>query len=65
MKMAQIAKRVFLLVVVNILVMMTITVILGLLRVNRYFPEGGLAVWRCFAWFGGLRAHSSRWRYLV
>jgi heat shock protein HtpX len=43
MKMAQIAKRVFLLVVVNILVMMTITVILGLLRVNRYFPEGGLA----------------------
>jgi heat shock protein HtpX len=43
MKMAQIAKRVFLLVAVNILVMVTITVILGLLRVNRYFPEGGLA----------------------
>lgn len=37
------AKRVFLLVAVNILVMLTITIILGLLRVNRYFPEGGLA----------------------
>jgi heat shock protein HtpX len=43
MKMAQIGKRVFLLVAVNILVMLTITVVLGLLRVNRYFPEGGLS----------------------
>jgi heat shock protein HtpX len=43
MKMAQIAKRVFLFVVVNILVMLTITVILGFLRVNRYFPQNGLA----------------------
>src|SRR6266571_4559134 len=43
MKMAQIAKRVFLLVAVNVLVMLTITVILSLLRVNRYFPQGGLA----------------------
>jgi len=43
MKMAQIAKRVFLLVTVNLLVMITITVILGLFKVNRYFPEGGLA----------------------
>src|SRR6185369_1002612 len=43
MKMAQIAKRVFLLVTVNLLVMITITVILGLFRINRYFPEGGLA----------------------
>src|SRR5271166_5528167 len=43
MRMAQIGKRVFLLVAVNVLVMVTIMVVLGLLRVNRYFPEGGLA----------------------
>lgn len=43
MRIAQIGKRVFLLVAVNVLVMLTITVILGLLRVNRYFPQGGLA----------------------
>jgi len=42
-KLAQIGKRVFLLVAVNVLVMLTITVVLGLLKVNRYFPEGGLA----------------------
>jgi len=52
MKMGQVAKRVFLLVVVNILVMLTITVVLGLLHVNRYFPQGGLgglAVF-CLVW---------------
>ncbi len=43
MKFAQVAKRVFLLMVVNILVMVTITVVLGLLRVGNYFPQGGLA----------------------
>jgi heat shock protein HtpX len=43
MRVAQIGKRVLLLVVVNILVMITITVILGLLRVGNYFPRGGLA----------------------
>ena len=43
MRMAQIGKRVLLLVVVNILVMFTITVVLGLLRVGNYFPRGGLA----------------------
>src|SRR3974390_3936435 len=43
MKLAQIGKRVFLLVAVNVLVMLTITIVLGLLRVNRYFPEGGIA----------------------
>jgi len=42
MKVAQVAKRVFLLVVVNILVMLTNKVVLSLLRVNRYFPQGGL-----------------------
>src|SRR5215472_6413348 len=42
MKFAQIAKRVTLLVAVNILVMLTITIVLGLLRVGRYFPQGGL-----------------------
>ena len=43
MRAAQIAKRVFLLVAVNVLVMLTITIVLGLLHVNRYFPQGGLA----------------------
>src|SRR5579859_5673120 len=43
MKIAQFAKRALLLVAVNILVMLTITVVLGLLHVNRYFPQGGLA----------------------
>jgi heat shock protein HtpX len=52
MKMAQIAKRVFLLFAVNVLVMITITVILGLLHVGNYFPAGhlaGLAVF-CLVW---------------
>lgn len=52
MKLAQIGKRIGLLVVVNVLVMLTITVVLGLLRVNRYFPQGGLgqlAVF-CLVW---------------
>jgi heat shock protein HtpX len=56
MNIAQISKRVLLLVVVNILVVTTITVVLGLLRVGNYFPEGGLqglAVF-CLVWgFGG------------
>src|SRR5437667_10391343 len=43
MKIAQMGKRILLLVVVNILVMLTITLILGLLRVGNYFPQGGLA----------------------
>jgi len=43
MNIAQISKRIFLLVLVNILVMTTITLVLGLLRVGHYFPEGGLA----------------------
>ena len=42
MKMAQVAKRIFLLVAVNVLVMLTISVVLSLLRVSRYFPQGGL-----------------------
>src|SRR3974377_1617696 len=41
--MGQIGKRIFLLVTVNILVMVTITLILGLLHVGQYFPQGGLA----------------------
>jgi heat shock protein HtpX len=49
-------KRIGLLVAVNILVMVTITTVLALLRVNRYFPQGGLtglAVF-CLIWgFGG------------
>ena len=43
MKFAQIAKRIFLFALVNILVMTTITVILGMLRAGRFFPSGGLA----------------------
>jgi len=42
MKFGQMAKRIFLLMLVNILVMVTITVILGLLGVGRYFRNGGL-----------------------
>jgi len=36
-------KRMFLFMAVNILVMVTITVILGLFRAGHYFPQGGLA----------------------
>jgi heat shock protein HtpX len=43
MNFASMTKRIFLLVLVNILVMVTITLILGLLRVGNYFPQGGLA----------------------
>src|SRR5258707_5666983 len=43
MKIMQLTKRIFLFALVNILVMVTITVILGLLRVGRFFPAGGLA----------------------
>ena len=43
MKIAQMTKRIFLFALVNILVMVTITLILGLLRVGRFFPTGGLA----------------------
>ncbi len=41
--MRQLTKRVLLFVAVNVLVMVTITVILGLLNVGHYFPQGGLA----------------------
>src|SRR5262245_41454980 len=52
MKTAQVGKRIFLFVAVNILVMLTITLILGLLRVGNYFPQGGLAglVVVCLVW---------------
>ncbi len=56
MKIAQISKRILLLVMVNILVVTTITLVLGLLRVGNYFPEGGLAglALFCLVWgFGG------------
>jgi len=43
MKFGQISKRIFLFAMVNILVVMTITVVLGLFRVGNYFPRGGLA----------------------
>jgi heat shock protein HtpX len=55
MKFAQMAKRVFLLLAVNLLVMLTISIILGLLRVGNYIPGGlgGVAV-VCLVWgFGG------------
>jgi heat shock protein HtpX len=56
MKFGQMAKRVFLLLVVNILVMVTITAILGLLGVGHYFHQHGLAdlAVYCLVWgFGG------------
>jgi heat shock protein HtpX len=56
MNIAQISKRIFLLVLVNILVMTTITLVLGLFHVERYFPQGGLAGLAvfCLVWgFGG------------
>ncbi len=43
MNMSQIGKRIVLFLVVNLLVMTTVTVILGVLGVGRYFPQGGLA----------------------
>ncbi len=52
MNIAQFGKRIFLFMLVNILVMLTITIILGLLRVGNYFPAGhlaGLAV-VCLVW---------------
>jgi heat shock protein HtpX len=52
MKFAQMAKRVFLFAVVNILVMITITVILSFLRVQHYMPSGGSAALAviCLVW---------------
>jgi heat shock protein HtpX len=56
MNIMQMTKRILLLVLVNILVMTTITLVLGLLRVGQFFPQGrlaGLAVF-CLVWgFGG------------
>jgi len=56
MKIMQMTKRIFLLLLVNVLVMTTITLVLGLLGVGRYFPQGGLAELAvfCLVWgFGG------------
>jgi heat shock protein HtpX len=56
MRIGQISKRIFLLVMVNILVVTTITLVLGLLHVGNYFPQGGLAGLAifCLVWgFGG------------
>jgi len=56
MNILQISKRIFLLILVNILVVTTITLILGIFHVGSYFPQGGLgglAVF-CLIWgFGG------------
>jgi len=56
MNILQMTKRIFLLLVVNILVMTTITVVLALLGAGHYLPQGrlsGLAVF-CLVWgFGG------------
>jgi heat shock protein HtpX len=52
MKIGQMAKRIALFAVVNILVMITITVVLGLLGAGHYLPRGGmggLAVF-CLVW---------------
>ncbi len=52
MKIAQISKRILLFLVVNILVMLTITIVFGVLGLGQYFPKGGLtglAIF-CFVW---------------
>lgn len=51
MKFGQVAKRVVLFMAVNILVVFTITLILGFFRVGNFFPSGlgGLAVF-CLVW---------------
>jgi heat shock protein HtpX len=45
-------KRIFLFVLVNLLVVTTMTIVLGLLGVGRYFPSGGLAglALMCLGW---------------
>src|ERR1035437_1040487 len=56
MKIMQMTKRILLLLVVNILVMTTITLVLSLLHVGNYFPSGGLQglALFCLVWgFGG------------
>ena len=52
MKFLQMTKRVALFLIVNLLVMLTITFLLSLFGVNRYFPQGGygsLMIF-CFVW---------------
>jgi heat shock protein HtpX len=52
----QMAKRLFLFMLVNLLVMTTISIVLGVLGVGRYLPQGGLAGLAviCLVWgFGG------------
>src|SRR5262245_39643124 len=56
MNILQMSKRIVLLIVVNLLVMLTITFILGLLGAGRYLPEDGLQRLAvvCLVWgFGG------------
>lgn len=54
MNIVQMAKRVFLFTMVNVLVMLTITVVLGLLGVGRYFPHGGLGYLAVFCLVWGM-----------
>ena len=52
----QMTKRIFLFVLVNVLVTVTITAILAVFHVGRYLPAGGLAELAvfCLVWgFGG------------
>ena len=56
MNILQVSKRIFLLIVVNILVVTTISLVLGIFHVGQYFPEGGLQglAFFCLIWgFGG------------
>jgi heat shock protein HtpX len=52
MRFQQIGKRIFLMVLVNILIVSTITIILAVLRVGNFFPAGGLAglAVTCLVW---------------
>jgi len=56
MNFAQMAKRMFLFMLVNILVVTTISVVLGLLGVGRYFPHGGIAQLAVFCLIWGFGA---------
>jgi len=56
MNFAQMAKRVFLFMAVNILVVTTISLVMGVLGVGRYFPHGGIAQLAVFCLIWGFGA---------
>ena len=61
MNILQMTKRIFLLLVVNILVMTTITMVLGLLARAIICRRAAWRGWRSFAWCGASAAPSFPW----